>query len=112
MRGFRALHPKFAEVGAAVAGVSLERADANRAVAERLALPYPLLSDPERAAGTAFRVLTRVGIGGWGIELFRRTTFLVDVRGAIAAVWGHVRVGGHALEVLRAARALAGLAAD
>jgi peroxiredoxin len=49
----------------------------------------------------------RVGIGGWGVELFRRTTLLVDTRGIVAAVWSRVKVRGHAAEVLAAARRLA-----
>jgi peroxiredoxin Q/BCP len=51
-------------------------------------------------------VLRRIGIAGWKIEFLTRSTFLADRRGVIAAVWGRVRVRGHAAEVLAAARAL------
>jgi peroxiredoxin len=69
-------------------------------------LPYPLLSDAQGEAGRLFGVVRRLGIGGWTIEFFRRSTFLVDFHGNVAAVWGDVRVRGHALEVLEVADAI------
>ena len=78
----------------------------NAAWTRRLRLPYPLLSDPERAAAAAFGGLRRLRIGGWTIELFRRRTVLAGRDGIIAALWDKVRVRGHAAEVLAAARAL------
>jgi len=68
--------------------------------------PYPLLSDVDRRAGEAFRVIRRLGIGGWSVDLYRRSTFLIDAHGMIAAVWGNVKVRGHADQVLVAANAL------
>src|SRR5512140_68760 len=108
MREFRAHHDLFVSAGGAVVGVSLEPIETLRAETARLALPYPLLSDVERRAGEAFHVITRLGLGGWHVELFRRTTALVDARGIVSAVWGKVRVRGHALEVLEMARRLGG----
>ena len=56
-------------------------------------------------AGEALGIVRRIGLGGWSVELFRRTTLLVDVEGRIAAWWGKVTIRGHAAEVLRAAQA-------
>ncbi len=109
MREFRARHAEFVAAGAAVAGVSLDSVESNRAAAERLRLPYPLLTDTERRTGEAFRVLSRIGLGGWNVEFFRRTTVLADAAGTIAAVWGKVKVRGHALEVLQMTHRLAAL---
>lgn len=106
MREFRARHADLAAAGVTVAGVTLDSIDSCRTWAKRLRLPYPLLSDAERAAGNACHVLDRVGVGGWKIEFFRRTTLLVDAAGLVRAVWGDVRIRGHAREVLRAALAL------
>jgi len=78
----------------------------NRTWAQRLRLPYPILSDPERVAAEAFGGLRRLGFGAWTVELFRRRTVLADRRGTIAALWERVKIRGHAAEVLRAARAL------
>jgi peroxiredoxin Q/BCP len=106
LREFRVHHDEFTREGIEVAGVARDPAESNRHWSERLRLPYPLLSDRDGAAGRAFHVARRLGIGGWSIELFRRTTFLIDERGEIAAAWVKVRVRGHAATVLEAARAL------
>ena len=94
------------DAGLQIAGVTLESVESNRHWVEKLSLPYPLLSDGEREAGKALRVIRRIGIGDWGVEFFRRCTFLIDARGIVSAVWGKVKVRGHATEVLRAGRAL------
>ena len=106
MREFRALHERFDEAGVAVAGVTADSVESNRQWAERLQLPYPLLSDPDRHAGRAFHVMREFGIGSWKIDLFRRTTFLADRKGIIRAIWSRVGVKRHAREVLEFARTL------
>ena len=112
MREFRAHHGELSAAGVTVAGVTLDSIESCRTWTRRLRLPYPLLSDEARAAGDAFHVLERVGLAGWNIEYFRRSTFLVDVRGVVRGVWGDVKIRGHALEVLAAARALSELRAS
>lgn len=112
LREFRALYVAFQQSGIEVAGVSLDTVQANRRWAERLKIPYPLLSDEDRAASRAFGILRRVGIGGWNIEFLRRSTFLVDITGHIVAQWTKVKVRGHAAEVLQVARVAAAVAAD
>jgi len=87
--------------------VTRDSPESNRSWAKRLRLPYPLLSDPDGTAGRAFGVIRRVGISSWNIEFFRRTTFLVDFHGVVVAVWGDVKIRGHALEVLELAKVAA-----
>jgi peroxiredoxin Q/BCP len=106
LREFRVHHDELSSEGIAVAGVSREAPAVNRAWVERLRLPYPLLADTQREAGPAFGVIQRIGLGGFALELFRRTTFLIDRRGVVMAVWEQVRIRGHAREVLDVARAL------
>jgi peroxiredoxin Q/BCP len=89
-----------------VAGVSRDTVESNARWAERLRLPYPLLSDREGTAGRFFLVNRRLGIGAWSVELLRRCTVLVDAQGAVAAVWQRVHVRGHADAVLGVTRAL------
>ena len=111
LREFRAHHETYTRQGLALAGVTRDSLESNLTWSKRLRLPYPLLSDEAGDAGHAFGVTRRLGIGGWNLELFRRSTFLVDVHGVIAAVWGEVKIRGHALEVLEVAKALSGPAA-
>jgi len=104
-REFRVHHGEFRRHGVSVACVSRESVEANRRWAKRLALPYPLLSDADGAAGRALGAIHRIPIGPWSLELLRRCTLLIDAGGTIAAVWSAVKVRGHALEVLSYAQA-------
>lgn len=106
MREFRVHHEAMQGAGLTLAGVSLDTPESSRAWAQRLHLPYPLLSDIDRLAGNAFGVIRRIGLGGWNVEFFRRATFLIDARGMVVAVWERGKVRGHALEVMGVARAL------
>ena len=106
LREFREAHPEFERAGVALAGVSADTLESHHKWTERLRLPYPLLSDPERTAGHVLGLIRRLGIAGWTVDLFRRATLLADVNGVVAATWGSVKVRGHAAEVLAAARAL------
>ena len=110
MREFRAHYSALGEAGVEVAGISTDTPESSLEWARRMDLPYPLLSDVERAAGRAFGVIRSVGIGSWNVEFYRRTTFLVDARGVVVASWRKVKVRGHALEVRDMARALASIA--
>jgi peroxiredoxin Q/BCP len=106
LREFRESHAEFEREGVALAGASADRLESHRRWAQRLRIPYPLLSDPDRTAGRALGLVRRFGLGAWAVELFRRATLLVDARGEVAAAWGDVKVRGHAGQVLDAARAL------
>ena len=106
LREFRERHPEYQRSRIEVAGINADTVANNRAWAERLRLPFPILSDPERAAAEAFGGLRRLEIGGWTIELFRRRTVLADRHGVVAALWDKVHIRGHAAEVLAAALAL------
>lgn len=92
-----------------MAGINADTVDGNRRWSDRLKLPYPLLSDPERVAAAAFGGLRRINLGGWTVEFFRRRTVLADRRGTIVALWDKVHIRGHAAEVLAATRALEAL---
>ncbi|HTO92401.1 MAG TPA: peroxiredoxin [Candidatus Sulfotelmatobacter sp.] len=106
MREFRALHEHFRAAGATIAGVTTDSIESCRDWAARLQLPYPLLSDERRLAGREFHVMRELGIGGWKIDLFRRTTFLADRHGVVRAIWTRVGVRRHGREVLKFVRTL------
>ena len=109
LREFRERHDAFTQAGVAVAGVSTDTLASHREWSERLQISYPLVSDTERVAAHALGLVMRIGIAGWGVELFRRTTLLVAADGRIVVAWGKVKVRGHAAQVLEAALALKGL---
>jgi peroxiredoxin len=63
-------HARFEALGVRVFGLSTQSADDQREAAERLHLPYPLLSDPTAALGLpTFEVE--------GVTLYRRLTLIV-----------------------------------
>jgi peroxiredoxin Q/BCP len=109
MREFRAHHDELVSAGATVAGISLDPLERAKAWAERLALPYPLLSDADRRAGESFGLIRRLGLGGWTIELLKRATVLADREGFIRAVWEEVKIKTHVKDVLEAVRHLRAL---
>jgi len=106
LREFREHHAEYARAGVALAGMNADTVVGNRGWAQRLKVEYPLLSDRDRSAARALGALRTIGIGTWKLELFRRATFLVARDGIVSAVWGQVRVRGHAREVLETARTL------
>lgn len=100
-------HDQFQSHDVAVAGVTRDSVESNRRWSERLRLPYPLLSDPDGQAGGALGVIRRIPLGVWKLDLFRRSTYLIDRNGVVATVWRDVKVRGHARVVLETAKALA-----
>ena len=63
-------HDRFEALGVRVFGLSTQSADDQREAAERLHLPYPLLSDPDAALGLpTFEVD--------GVTLYKRLTLIV-----------------------------------
>jgi thioredoxin-dependent peroxiredoxin len=86
--------------------VCRDTVDSNRKWTERLRLTFPVLSDESGDLSRELRIMRRVPIGGWSIELMRRTTLLADRGGKIVAVWGDVHIRGHAAAVLETALAV------
>lgn len=106
LREFRAHHPEFAAAGITVIGVSRDSVESNREWARRLRLPYHVLSDRDGTLGAELGVIRTLRVGGWKFEFLRRSTLLAGTDGRIEAAWDDVKIRGHALQVLEAARAL------
>ncbi len=103
---FRDLYDAFRRMRAAIIGVSRDSLSRHARFAEKYALPFPLVSDPEGDIARKYGVWVQKRLYGrtsWGME---RATFLIDPAGRIRAVWRKVRVPGHAAEVLQALQML------
>ena len=72
---FRDLHAEFAALGIEVFGLSTQSSEEQREAAERLRLPYPLLSDADLAWAGALGLPT---FQADGLILIRRLTLVVD----------------------------------
>ena len=91
---------KFEELGSIVIGVSADSPKKHRNFIEKKNLGITLLSDEEH------KVLEQFGVWqlkkNYGREYMGivRSTFIIDPKGVIRAVWEKVKVKGHVEEVL------------
>jgi thioredoxin-dependent peroxiredoxin len=98
---FRDSFQDFQDTGAVVIGISADSADSHRRFAERLHLPFILLSDPGGTVRARYRVPRTFGL------IPGRTTFLIDKNGIIQRVFSsQFQPRKHATEALTALRSL------
>ena len=101
-KGFRDRIQDFSSRNAVVAGVSFDSPAKNRAFREKLAFPFDLLSDEDRAVSMLYGAAKRPS--QWFPS---RVSYLIDPEGRIARVFGKVKPRRHAAEVLAALDELA-----
>lgn len=75
--GFRDAYEQFQALGAEVVGVSSDSPASHRAFAARHRLPFPIISDPDRALRKLFGVPNPLGF------LPGRVTFVIDKAGIV-----------------------------
>ena len=68
--------------------------------AEKYALPFPLLADPDHQVAEAYGVWKEKNNYGKKYMGIERTTFVIDKEGNIAKIYPHVKVDQHADVVL------------
>ena len=103
---FRDLHKQFAKLGAVVAGVSRDSIKSHEGFKEKMAFPFPLLSDADEKLCTQFDVIKMKNMYGKKVRGIERSTFLVGADGKLVREWRKVKVDGHAAEVLAAVKTL------
>jgi peroxiredoxin len=72
---FRDLHGDLAGLGVRVAGLSAQSLDDQREFAERNAMPFPIVSDPDRALGATLDLPT---FEIAGLTLYKRITLVAE----------------------------------
>ena len=103
---FRDLYPQYAKLGAVVAGISRDSLKSHANFRDKMAFPFPLLSDSDEALCTQFDVIRMKNMYGTQVRGIERSTFVVDKAGNLAREWRRVKVPGHAQEVLEFVRTL------
>lgn len=88
--------------GAIVLGVSCDSAASHAKFRTKYKLTFPLLADEDRGIVTAYGVWKEKSMYGRKYMGIERTTFVLDEKGTIAAIFPKVKVTGHFEEVLRA----------
>ena len=97
---FAGAYAGFAEKGVEVIGVSRDSVASHAAFAQKHALPFVLLSDPERTAIEAYGVWQEKKLYGKVSFGVVRTTFLIDAEGRIEDVMPKVKPDTNAAEIL------------
>jgi peroxiredoxin len=95
--GFRDAHAQFAELGVRVLALSTQPSDYQREMAERLHLPFPVLSDDERELTGALGLPT---FETDGMILLRRLTLVIDDGRVTHVFYPVFPPDAHAAEVL------------
>ena len=103
---FRDLTPEFYAAGAVIVGISCNSLKSHESFKAKLALPFELLSDPDKVVCNQFGVIKMKNMYGKLVTGIDRSTFVIDRNGEIVREWRNVKVKGHAAEVLACIQAL------
>jgi len=103
---FNGMKAAFAKAGATIVGVSPDSVASHTKFKTKHDLALTLVSDEPKAMLEAYGVWVEKSMYGRKYMGVERTTFLIDPKGNIAAVWNKVKVPGHAEAVLKAAQAI------
>ena len=103
---FTRLKSAFAESGTAVLGISADTVKAQESFRSKHQLSVPLISDEKHEMLDAYGAWGEKSMYGRTFMGIIRTTVLIGADGRIAKIWRHVRVDGHADEVLAAVQTI------
>ena len=104
--GFRDSFPDYGGTGAVVIGISKDTVASHDKFKKKHGLPFILASDTSGDVCEKYGVWVEKSMYGRKYMGIERATFLIDGAGTVRGVWHKVRVPGHVVEVLKAARAL------
>jgi len=77
-------------------GVSIDSAASHQKFIDKFKLPFPLLSDPEKEIVNAYGVWVEKSMYGKKYMGAERSTFVIDGKGRLAAVFRKVKPEAHA----------------
>ena len=103
---FSTLLPEFSAADTHVVGVSREPVTSKAKFRAKHGLTVDLGADDDGAVTQAYGVWVKKAMYGKTYMGIERATFLIGRDGTVARVWNKVKVAGHAMQVLAAARDL------
>ena len=103
---FRDNLPQFKKSKAAVLGVSILDEASKKRFANKFDLTFSLLADANHAVADKYGVWQKKSLYGREFMGIVRTTYVIGADGKVAKRWDHVKVDGHAEEVLAAVQDL------
>jgi peroxiredoxin Q/BCP len=100
---FRDALPDFITRDAVILGISKDSPKHHQKFKEKYLLPFPLLADENGDVCEAYDVINKKSLFGKTFLGITRSTFLIDEKGIIRAIWRKVKVPGHVQQVLNEA---------
>jgi peroxiredoxin Q/BCP len=97
---FRDNFSAFETKGVEVFGISKDSTKSHAKFKEKFSLPYTLLVDANADTCAAYGVVDKKSLFGKTFLGIQRSTFLIDEKGIISAIWRKVKVPGHVEQVL------------
>lgn len=94
------------ETGAHLFGVSIDGEKSHAKFIQKFDLPFPLLSDTDKSIVGAYGVWVEKSMYGKKYMGTERTTFVIDAKGRISAIFPKVKPAEHADLVLKALKEL------
>ncbi|WP_244670042.1 thioredoxin-dependent thiol peroxidase [Coxiella endosymbiont of Amblyomma nuttalli] len=98
---FRDSWSNLEKINTTVVGISRDSVGAHQIFKEKYNLPFTLLSDKGSNVCEQYDVLVDKSLFGKKYQGVERTTFLIDEKGIILAIWRKVKVDGHVVELLK-----------
>ena len=98
--GFAELYPQFEEKGAVILGVSKDSVASHKKFGQKYGLPFPLLSDLEKAVIFSYDVWHEKKMAGKTSMGVVRTTYLIDEEGTIVKAMEKVKASENPADVL------------
>ncbi len=97
---FRDNFATFTQQGIDIFGISKDNIKAHKKFKDKYALPFTLLVDAKADVCEAYGVVDKKSMFGKTFLGITRSTFLIDEKGIIRAIWRKVKVPGHVEQVL------------
>jgi len=104
--GIRDEWKEIQSTGAALLGVSIDAVKSHEKFITKFDLPFTLLSDTDKSIVEAYGVWVEKSMYGKKYMGTERTTFIIDSKGKIAAIFPKVKPAEHAELVIKALKEL------
>jgi len=99
---FRDSYSRIKRKGVVLLGVSPDSEKSHQNFKEKYDLPFPLIADTDKTIANAYDVWQEKSMYGRKYMGIVRSTFVIDEKGKIMAVFPKVKVTGHVDQVLEA----------
>jgi len=97
---FRDYFSRFEKAGVLVFGISKDSVKTHTSFKQKHQLPFTLLVDDQADVCEAYGVINKKSLFGKTFLGIERSTFLIDEKRCIRAIWRKVKVPGHVEQIL------------